>query len=275
MCGIAGYFQLKERCSPEYDLIGRMVKQIQHRGPDEFGAYFDDYCVLGQARLSIIDLSGGSQPISNEDGTVWISFNGEVFNYVELRPELEKLGHKFRTKSDTEVIVHAFEQWGKDCLKKFNGQFAFAIYDKKNRSLFLARDRMGIRPVFYTVHDGRLTFASEIKSIFCDSLIPRTIDYKGLDEIFTWWTTAAPRTAFENINELEAGSWAEIKDGRINTDRYWTLDYPETFDKSRPVVSWAEELHSLLVDAVRLRLRADVPVGGYLSAGWIPRRQRP
>ncbi len=267
MCGIAGYFQLKDKCAPEYDLIGRMVKQIQHRGPDEFGAYFDDYCGLGQARLSIIDLSGGSQPLSNEDGTIWISFNGEIFNYVELRPELEKLGHKFHTKSDTEVIVHAFEQWGKECLNRFNGQFAFAIYDKKNRSLFLARDRMGIRPVFYAINNGRVTFASEIKAIFCDSSIPRTIDYKGLDEIFTWWTTAAPRTAFENINELEAGCWVEIKDGRIDTGRYWTLNYPETFDKSRHVASWAEELHALLVDAVRLRLRADVPVGGYLSGG--------
>lgn len=267
MCGIAGYFQLNDKRVPEYDLIGRMVKQIQHRGPDEFGAYFDDYCGLGQARLSIIDLSGGSQPLSNEDGTLWISFNGEIFNYVELRPELEKLGHVFRTKSDTEVIVHAYEQWGRECMSRFNGQFAFAIYDKKNRSLFLTRDRMGIRPLFYTIHDGRVSFASEIKAIFCDPTIPRKIDFKGLDEVFTWWTTAAPRTTFENINELEAGTWVEIKNGRMTKGNYWTLDYPETFDKSRKIDSWAEELHALLVDAVRLRLRADVPVGGYLSGG--------
>ena len=267
MCGIAGYFQLEGQSAPERELVGRMVHSIKHRGPDEFGAYFDDYCGLGQARLSIIDLSTGSQPLCNEDETVWITFNGEIFNYVELRPELEKLGHRFRTHSDTEVIVHAYEQWGKDCVKRFNGQFAFAIYDKKDRTLFIARDRLGIRPVFYTVYNNRLYFASEIKAIFCEPDIPRRIDLEGLDQIFTWWTTAPPRTAFENINELEAGTYLEIKNGRITGGRYWNMVYPETFDKKRSVDSWAEELHELLVDAVRLRLRADVPVGAYLSGG--------
>lgn len=248
-------------------MIGRMVNQIRHRGPDEFGAYLDDRCVLGQARLSIIDLAGGSQPLANEDGTVWVTFNGEIFNYVELRPQLEKAGHRFRTRSDTEVIVHAYEQWGRQCLSYFNGQFAFAIYDKKDESLFIARDRPGIRPVFYTTHRGRFYFASEIKSIFCEPSIPRRIDFKGLDEIFTWWTTAPPRTAFENINELEAGTYLQIKNGTIGVKRYWSMEFPETFDRRRHVNSWAEELHGLLVDAVRLRLRADVPVGAYLSGG--------
>lgn len=267
MCGIAGYFQLQGKAEPNRELIGRMVNQIRHRGPDEFGAYLDDKCVLGQARLSIIDLAGGSQPLCNEDGTVWVTFNGEIFNYVELRPELEKAGHRFRTQSDTEVIIHAYEQWGRQCLTYFNGQFAFAIYDKRDESLFIARDRLGIRPVFYTIHNGRFYFASEIKSIFCDLSIPRRIDFKGLDEIFTWWTTAPPRTAFENINELEAGTFLQIKDGQISTKRYWSMDFPETFDQKRPLKSWAEELHALLVDSVRLRLRADVPVGAYLSGG--------
>jgi asparagine synthase (glutamine-hydrolysing) len=267
MCGIAGYFQLQGKAEPDRELISRMVNQIRHRGPDEFGAYLDDRCVLGQARLSIIDLAGGSQPLCNEDGTVWVTFNGEIFNYVELRPELEKAGHRFRTQSDTEVIIHAYEQWGRQCLTYFNGQFAFAIYDKRDESLFIARDRLGIRPVFYTIHNGRFYFASEIKSIFCDLSIPRRIDFKGLDEIFTWWTTAPPRTAFENINELEAGTFLQIKDGQISTKRYWSMDFPETFDQKRPLKSWAEELHALLVDSVRLRLRADVPVGAYLSGG--------
>ena len=267
MCGIAGYFQLQGKAEPDRELIGRMVNQIRHRGPDEFGAYLDDKCVLGQARLSIIDLAGGSQPLCNEDGTVWVTFNGEIFNYVELRPELEKAGHRFRTQSDTEVIIHAYEQWGRQCLTYFNGQFAFAIYDKRDESLFIARDRLGIRPVFYTIHNGRFYFASEIKSIFCDPSIPRRIDFKGLDEIFTWWTTAPPRTAFENINELEAGTFLQIKDGQISADRYWSMEFPETFDQKRPLKSWAEELHALLVDSVRLRLRADVPVGAYLSGG--------
>lgn len=267
MCGIAGYFQLKSESGPDRELIGRMVASIRHRGPDEFGAYFDRTCALGQARLSIIDLSTGSQPLSNENGSLWISFNGEIFNYVELRPELEQKGHKFATKSDTEVIIHAYEEWGVDCLKRFNGQFAFAIYDRNKRSLFVARDRLGIRPLFYTIQDGRFYFASEIKSIFCDPKIPRKMDYRGLDEIFTWWTTSPPRTVFAGIDELEAGTYLKIENGDVKTGRYWNLDYPETFDRSRSVDEWAEELHDLLVDSVRLRLRADVPVGGYLSGG--------
>lgn len=244
-----------------------MVNIIRHRGPDEFGVYFDDKCALGQARLSIIDLSTGSQPLSNEDGTIWITFNGEIFNYIELRPKLEKAGHRFRTRSDTEVIVHAYEEWGKDCVKHFNGQFGFAIYDKKNHALFAARDRLGIRPFFYTIHDGRFYFGSEIKSIFCEPSIPRRLDLKGLDEIFTWWTTAPPRTAFENIDELEAGNCLEIKNGKLKIGRYWSMDFPETFDRRRSIESWAEELRELLIEAVRLRLRADVPVGAYLSGG--------
>ncbi|UCE66718.1 MAG: asparagine synthase (glutamine-hydrolyzing) [Candidatus Zixiibacteriota bacterium] len=267
MCGIAGYFNLKSESSPDRELIGRMVNMIRHRGPDEFGAYMDNICTLGQARLSIIDLATGSQPLSNEDETLWITFNGEIFNYIELRTELEKSGHKFKTRSDTEVIVHSYEQWGEDCLSHFNGQFAFAIYDKKDKSLFVARDRLGIRPVFYTTYNGRFYFASEIKSIFCEPAIPRRLDYKGLDEIFTWWTTSPPRTAFENINELEAGTFIEIKNGRLEKRQYWSMDFPAEFDSGRNLDSWAEELHALLVDAVRLRLRADVPVGAYLSGG--------
>jgi len=267
MCGIAGYFNLKNESLPDRELVGRMINIIRHRGPDEFGAYLDNRCVLAQARLSIIDLETGSQPLSNEDGTVWITFNGEIFNYIELRAELEKSGHKFKTRSDTEVIVHSYEEWGTRCLDRFNGQFAFAVYDKKNKSLFIARDRLGIRPVFYTIHNGRFYFASEIKSIFCEKAIPRRLDYKGLDEIFTWWTTSPPRTAFENINELEAGTYVEIKDGRLKKRQYWSMDFPTEFDLERNLNSWAEELHALLVDAVRLRLRADVPVGAYLSGG--------
>jgi asparagine synthase (glutamine-hydrolysing) len=244
-----------------------MVNMIQHRGPDEFGAYIDNQCALGQARLSIIDPATGSQPLSNEDETLWITYNGEIFNYIELRDELENNGHKFKTHSDTEVIVHSYEQWGKGCLDRFNGQFAFAIYSKKDKSLFIARDRLGIRPVFYTTYNGRLYFASEIKSIFCEPGISRRLDYKGLDQIFTWWTTSPPRTAFENINELEAGTYIEIKDGRFEKKQYWSMDFPTEFDSDRNLDSWAEELHALLVDAVRLRLRADVPVGAYLSGG--------
>ncbi|MEW5795022.1 MAG: asparagine synthase (glutamine-hydrolyzing) [Candidatus Zixiibacteriota bacterium] len=267
MCGIAGYFQMSEPSPPEHELLGRMVNAIRYRGPDEFGAYFDERCALGQARLSIIDLAGGSQPLCNEDGTAWVTFNGEIFNYIELRQELEKQGHRFRTNCDTEVIVHAFEQYGRNCVDHFNGQFAFALYDRSKRSLFVARDRLGIRPIFYAVHDGRFYFASEIKAIFCDPRVPRRLDLKGLDETFTWWTSAPPRTLFEGINELEAGSFVEITDGRLKTSRYWDMSFPERFDYDRPVQSYAEELRALLIDSVRLQLRADVPVGAYLSGG--------
>jgi asparagine synthase (glutamine-hydrolysing) len=267
MCGIAGYFQLNEPAPPETEMVARMVAAIRHRGPDEMGICFDERCVLGHARLSIIDLAGGSQPLSNEDGSIWVTYNGEIYNYVELREELLKRGHKFRTNSDTEVIVHAYEEYGRDCLGHFNGQFAFAIYDRRRNKLLLARDRMGIRPAFYTVHNKRFYFASEIKSIFCDSTIPRRLDLRGLDETFTWWTSAPPRTMFEGINELEAGTFVEISDGRIESGRYWQMTYPEHFDYDRPVESYAEELRALLIDSVRLRLRSDVPVGAYLSGG--------
>ncbi len=267
MCGIAGYFQLTGRSDRDDRLVRRMVASIRHRGPDEFGAYLDDRCGLGHARLSIIDLSCGQQPLANEDGTIWVVFNGEIYNYIELRPELEKSGHRFRTNSDTEVIVHAYEQWGRDCLSRFNGQFAFAIYDKTKGEMFMARDRLGVRPIFYAVHGDRFYFASEIKAIFCENKIDRKLDLEGLDEIFTWWTTAPPRTAFVGINELEAGSYLEIKNGKISGGRWWRMTFPESFDESRSLDSWADELHGLLVDSVRLRLRADVPVGAYLSGG--------
>lgn len=267
MCGIAGYFQINEPAPPDRDLIRRMLAAVRHRGPDELGVYLDDRCVLGQARLSIIDLTGGSQPLCNEDGSIWITFNGEIFNYIELQRELESLGHKFRTRSDTEVIVHAYERWGRDCMSHFNGQFAFALYDKRKGSLLLTRDRVGIRPLFYTTWHHRFLFASEIKALLCHPQIPRRIDLKGLDEIFTWWTTAPPRTAFEGINELEAGTWLEVSNGRTSEGRYWQMTFPEQFDRKRPLAEWAEALRELLIDAVRLRLRADVPVGAYLSGG--------
>ena len=216
MCGIAGYFQLNEPAPPDKELVGRMIAAIRYRGPDELGMYASDRCVLGQARLSIIDLAGGSQPLGNEDGSVWVTFNGEIYNYVELREDLLKRGHKFRTRSDTEVIVHAYEEYGRDCLEHFNGQFAFAIYDRRSNKLLLARDRLGIRPAFYAQHDGRFYFASEIKSIFCDPTMPRRLDHKGLDETFTWWTSAPPRTLFECINELEAGTFVEISHSEPN-----------------------------------------------------------
>ena len=169
MCGIVGVVNTREAEPIAPEMIGQMLAMIRHRGPDEFGVYHDDWAGLGSARLSIIDLSGGQQPIGNEDGTLWIVFNGEIFNYIELRPDLERRGHRFTTNCDTEIILHLYEDYGPDCLKYLNGQFAIAIWDARQRRLFLARDRMGIRPVFYTLQNDQLIFGSEIKALLSSS----------------------------------------------------------------------------------------------------------
>src|SRR6266536_5701791 len=189
MCGIAGMVALRDGAPPaSVDQLRRMAASLRHRGPDEFGIYRDPRAGLAHARLSIIDLASGQQPISNEDGTLWIVFNGEIFNYLELRPELEGRGHRFATKCDTEVILHAFEEFGPDCVQRFNGQFAFAIWDARKRVLFLARDRLGVRPLFYTQVGHALIFASEIKAILADSRVRAEMDPVALDQIFTYWS---------------------------------------------------------------------------------------
>ncbi len=245
-----------------------MLAAIRHRGPDEFGIYTDDQVGLGNARLSIIDLSTGSQPITNEDETLWIVFNGEIFNYVELRPELEARGHQFRTASDTEVIVHLYEDLGPDCLQHFNGQFAIAIWDKRRRELFLARDRLGVRPLYYTVADGALIFGSEIKALLATGRVRAEIDPASLNQVFTFWSTLTPHTVFRDIFEVPPGHYALVRDGQFTIHRYWGLSFPPAGEEdSRPEAEIAAELRELLVDATRIRLRADVPVGAYLSGG--------
>jgi len=266
MCGIAGILNLKESADRPEPAIDRMLSVIKHRGPDEFGKYGDGLAALGHARLSIIDLEGGHQPMCNEDSTVWITFNGEIFNYVELRQELLQKGHKFRTNSDTEVIIHLYEDHGHACLDHLNGQFAFAIWDKKKKEMFLARDRMGIRPLFYAVAGGRFYFASEIKSIFAAGAMERKLDPAALDEIFTFWCTVPPRTAFAGVSELAPAHYLVVKDGVAAQRPYWSLGFPQE-PESISFEDAVEELQRLLIDSTRLRLRADVPVGAYLSGG--------
>ncbi|MHA1233441.1 MAG: asparagine synthetase B family protein [Candidatus Helarchaeota archaeon] len=190
MCGITGIFYLKRNKNVEFPILEKMVNILRHRGPDDTGFYINKYIGLGQSRLSIIDIKGGKQPISNEDNTLWLIYNGEIYNYIELREHLKKLGHKFSTKSDTEVIIHSYEEYGFDCLHYFNGQFAFALWDAKKEILFLARDRVGIRPLYYSLMNNEtFLFGSEIKSIFKYPQIPREIDPVGVDQIFTTsWT---------------------------------------------------------------------------------------
>ena len=267
MCGIAGILNLANN-QKKADLkeIERMISIQKHRGPDEFGIFRNRDIDIGHARLSIIDLSSGQQPMSNEDDSVWIVFNGEIFNYIELREELVKKGHKFKTSSDTEVIVHLYEEHGLDCLNYLNGQFAFGLWDNKKRELLLARDRAGISPLFYTKQNNRFYFASEIKSIFAAEGINREIDPVALDELFTLWHTVAPRTAFKGISELQPGHFMTIKNGEISVKKYWDISFSET-DTSLSEEEASEELKRLLIDATKLRLRADVPVGAYLSGG--------
>jgi asparagine synthase (glutamine-hydrolysing) len=267
MCGIAGQINLSQDSEISMALLQDMIALLRHRGPDGFGFYRDKNKVgLAHARLSIIDLEGGRQPIHNEDKSCWIVFNGEIFNYIELRELLEKRGHRFCTMSDTEVIIHLYEDHGPECLQYLNGQFAFAIWDKKNDALFVARDRTGIRPFFYTTVNGSLLFASEIKSLFVHRGVLREIDPCALDQIFTFWMTLPPRTAFRNILELPAGHYMLVKNGEIRIEKYWDPDFTPT-DHVWTEKRYAEGLLELLIDATRLQLRADVPVGAYLSGG--------
>ena len=269
MCGIAGIVDFKSYRSPDRELLARMIGFIQHRGPDATGIYIDGPAGLAHARLSIIDLSGGDQPIHNEDKTVWIVFNGEIFNYPDLRGDLEARGHRFYTKTDTEILVHMYEEYGPEMFKDLNGQFAFAIWDKKKESLFLARDRIGIRPLFYH-HDGRrFVFGSEIKAIFADSSVPRSLDLQTLGDVFTCWSPIDPMTSFEGIRQIPAGHYATLSRAGLDIRPFWKLPFgPDAAGAGETSLSdWTEELSALLVDATRIRLRADVPVGAYLSGG--------
>jgi asparagine synthase (glutamine-hydrolysing) len=268
MCGIVGICDLGGNRPVAEASIRQMLGMIRHRGPDQFGIYLDGSVGLGNARLSIIDLSSGQQPISNEDGTLWIVFNGEIFNHPELREELERLGHRYSTNCDTETVLHAYEEWGPDSLSHFNGQFAIAIWDTRNRALFLARDRLGVRPIFYTVHDGILVFGSEIKAILAAPGVTAAVDPVALDQIFTFWSPLSPRSFFRGIQEVPAGHWMRVQDGQIRVQPYWELTFPEAGEAPvRSKESYKEEFRELLIDATRIRLRADVPVGAYLSGG--------
>ncbi len=268
MCGIGGILHLKSPGTVDVEQLKKMTFAIRHRGPDEFGAYVDDWIGLGHARLSIIDLSGGTQPISNEDESLWIIFNGEIFNYPELRQELKNKGHHFKTLSDTEIIIHLYEEKGADALNDLNGQFAIAIWDVNKQELFLARDRVGIRPLYYTFNENKFLFASEIKAIFTDKNISRNIDYQSLDQIFTFWTTSPGRTFFNNINELPPGHFMRVSKQKVEIQKYWCLPLAPSEEYSKKNLNeLTDEIKTLLTDAVKIRLRADVPVGTYLSGG--------
>ncbi len=276
MCGIAGIVDLTGAGpAPEREALGRQLGALHHRGPDEVGVFRDRHVGLAHTRLSIIDLASGQQPMPGpgpDADATWIAFNGEIFNYLELRDELIGRGHTFRTRSDTEVIIHAWQEWGEDALDRFNGQWAFALWDATQRRLVMSRDRVGVRPLYYAEAAGRLVFGSEVKAIFAGApALPRRFDPAGLDETFTFWTVVPPRTVFEGVRELEPGH-VRIYDGvgtpawKVVDRAYWRPDYAGDFTGS--LGEAAEAVEAALQKATSLRmLRADVDVGSYLSGG--------
>ena len=269
MCGIAGILKGPGDGPVAIERLRQMISVQRHRGPDEFGIYRDRDVGLGSARLSIIDLRGGTQPIHNEDRTVWTVFNGEIFNHLDLRAELEARGHSFYTRSDTEVIVHLYEDHGPAFLERLNGQFAIALWDARRRELLLARDRAGIRPLFYTeVAGGALLFASEVKALLQDGRVRAEIDRQGLDQVFTFWATQPPRTIFKDIGQLPPGGFLTAGGGTVRTGTFWRWSFPEDgAPAERPEAYYVETLRERLIDATRGQVRADVPVGVYLSGG--------
>lgn len=246
-------------------LLTGMTEAIHHRGPDGDGELVDREVGLGHRRLSIIDLGGGAQPISNEDGKLWVVFNGEIYNFVELRAELESFGHEFKTKSDTEVIVHAYEQWGADCVKRFNGMFAFAVWDGNKRELFIARDHLGIKPLYHAHIGGKLLFASEIKCLLLHPDCPRVVDFEALAELFTFRYVPSPKTLFRGIAKLPPGHSMLCSREGVKIKRFW--EWTPKIRKKVREEELIDEYQNLFEDAVRIQLRSDVPLGLFLSSG--------
>lgn len=270
MCGIAGVLDWRGGdYTPQRALLAAMIEQVKHRGPDGFGFLNQSVIGFAHARLSIIDIAGGDQPIHNEDKTVWVIFNGEIFNYIELRAELEQRGHVFYTHSDTEVIVHLYEEYGDDFVQQLNGQFAIALWDERRQRLLLLRDRVGIAPLFYTQRGARLLFASEIKALLPALDEAPQLNAAALDQIMTFWMPLSPNTLFENIFELPPGMRMIVDREGQRIEQYWDWEYPTSADEYHrgSEDDLATQLRELLIDATQIRLRADVPVGAYLSGG--------
>jgi len=273
MCGIAGFVTTTAGVGSEA-VLRSMTDRIRHRGPDDDGFYTDDHAFLGHRRLSIIDVAGGHQPMPNETGTIWFIYNGEIFNHAEVRPELERAGHRYKNRSDTETVIHAYEQYGRDCLKRFRGMFAFALWDSANRTLFCARDRLGIKP-FYYYWDGRLfAFASEIKALLAHPAISADFEESLLSEYLGFGYISDERTLFRNIRKLMPGHHLRLDvhaaQPKLEIERYWEVPEP---GENRQKVScasdaeWIAETRRRLEETVRMRLMSDVPLGMFLSGG--------
>jgi asparagine synthase (glutamine-hydrolysing) len=267
MCGFAGKLAPSPQRPVERDLIRAMTDCVAHRGPDADGFFFGAGIGLGHRRLSIVDVASGQQPLSNEDGTVWVVFNGEIYNFPALRAELESRGHQFRTHSDTEVIVHGYEEWGELCVERFRGMFAFAIWDARARRLVLARDRVGIKPLYYAQPaEGGLVFGSEIKSILQDPAVDAAWSPEALDAYLTLLYVPAPATIYQQVRKLPPGHVLVAEQGKVRVSQYWDLEFTGTGDPNREQ-QYLEELDALLTESVRMRLISEVPLGAFLSGG--------
>jgi asparagine synthase (glutamine-hydrolysing) len=274
MCGIAGFIDLGQRSEPDLMMLRRMAAAIVHRGPDEEGFFIEPGVALASRRLSIVDLADGQQPMFNEDGSVVVVFNGELFDYPEVRDDLIRRGHTFRTSSDTEILVHLWEEYGTEMVGRLRGQFAFALFDRRDKTIILARDRVGICPLHYSRQGDRLYFGSEIKAILASGKVQPRMDPKGVDHVFTYFAMASRRTSFEGISAVMPGSFLRIRlkdSGRVGSVEeimYWDIDFPDQGDELRPTTEQAiEGFREVFEEAVRIRLRADVPVVSYLSGG--------
>ena len=267
MCGIAGRFNFDPRRPVDRDVLVAMTDAVAHRGPDASGYYSAPGIGLGHRRLSIIDLSTGDQPLTNEDGTVWVVFNGEIYNFAEVRAELASAGHRFRTSSDTEVIVHGYEQWGERCVDRFRGMFAFALWDANARRLMLARDRLGVKPLYYAEVPGRgVVFGSELKSLLEDPDVPREWRPDAIDAFLTLLYIPAPHTIYRGVRKLPPAHVLIAERGRVRTSRYWDLSFTGDGDARRED-DYLEQLDALLAESVALRQISDVPLGAFLSGG--------
>lgn len=269
MCGISGFLNLDNSLA-DPQVLRHMIRTLDHRGPDGSGVYRAGPMAMAHSRLGIIDLEGGHQPMSCDDGSLWITFNGEIFNYIELRQDLIQKGHTFLTRSDTEVILRLYREYGPDCVTHMNGQWAFALWDARKKVLFLSRDRLGVRPLFYASTGNSFIFASEVKAMLAHPALDRSINLQALRQIFTLWFPVAPGTIFKGICEIPPGHSLLIEDGEISTHRYWQIDFSRIAEKPQNAheeARYTDELCNLLTDATKIRLRADVPVGAYLSGG--------
>jgi asparagine synthase (glutamine-hydrolysing) len=266
MCGICGVVAMEGPLAPDVrQSIGAMTRSIQHRGPDGGSTELFPRAALGHRRLAIIDRAGGAQPMTNEDATLWIVFNGEVYNHHALRRDLTARGHRFRSTSDTEAILHAYEEYGPACVDRLEGMFAFALYDSKRHDLFIARDRLGKKPLFWAVFDGIVHFGSEIKALAASPAFDDAIDLSGLEGYLSLGYIPAPGTIYRHVQKLEPGHWLRVTDGRVTIRKYWDIDRFD--DDDRPAAEIAEELDALLRDTVRERLESEVPLGAFLSGG--------